>query len=180
MNEFTRPRHLGLGARGWYVLWLLVAVLVFVADQCSKQLVSELLRYGERVHVLPVFDFTLVHNTGAAFSFLAGAGGWQRWLLAGVAIVFCAWLLHDLRHQPPGAASGLGYAFILGGAAGNLRDRLVDGYVVDFALAHWGSWMFPAFNVADAAVTVGAVLWIFSLLFGSGEHRPGEDAGARA
>lgn len=148
----------------WYVLWLAIAVLIFGLDQGSKALASDLLVYGERVPLLPVLAWTLVHNDGAAFSLLAGAGGWQRWFLAAIAIAFCSWLLFDLRRVPPGSILGYAYALILGGAAGNLHDRISDGYVVDFVLVHYHEWTFPAFNVADSAVTVGACLWLTALV----------------
>ncbi len=148
----------------WYVLWLALAALVFAVDQGSKALASELLGYGERVPLLPVLAWTLVHNDGAAFSLLAGAGGWQRWFLVAIAVGFCSWLLYELRRVAPGSLLGLAYALVLGGAAGNLHDRIVDGYVIDFVLVHYGEWTFPAFNVADSAVSIGACLWLVALL----------------
>lgn len=147
-------------------LWryYLVALGVVVLDQWSKHLASTLLSYGRPVFVLPVFDLTLLHNSGAAFSFLAGAGGWQRWLLAAIAMavsgVLIVWL-HRLSSSQRLLAWAL--TLLLGGAIGNLWDRLVLGYVVDFISVHWQGHYFPAFNVADSAITLGALLMLLDL-----------------
>lgn len=133
-------------------------------DQGSKYLASSLLNYGEPVVLLPFFDLTLLHNTGAAFSFLAGQGGWQRWFFIVVAIAMSIYLLLWLRNTPRGMwvqASAL--ALILGGAIGNVWDRAVLGYVVDFISVHWQGSYFPAFNIADSAISVGAVLLIWDM-----------------
>lgn len=139
--------------------WLGLAFLVIALDQTSKWLVLERFSYGERLNLVPGwFDFTLVFNTGAAFSFLAGAGGWQRWLFTilgiGAALLIHA-LLRRHSHQTLFASS---LALIMGGAIGNVIDRLVHGKVVDFLLFYRGDWYFPAFNLADSAITVGAAL----------------------
>jgi len=142
--------------------WLALSGLVLILDQISKLWVVQRFTLGERVTVIPGwFDFTLVYNPGAAFSFLAGAGGWQRWFFIAIGIGasgFILWLL--VRHGSQ-RLFALSLALILGGAIGNVIDRLVHGQVVDFLLAHWQDrWYFPAFNIADSAITVGAVLLI--------------------
>lgn len=156
------PRtHVGTGAReptGWR--WLPVSVAVIGLDQAVKLwIVAHLVLYGT-IRILPVLDITLTYNTGAAFSFLAGASGWQKWLFAGLAVaVVCAvalWLKRlNGRTQ---RLLCLSLTLIMGGALGNLIDRLRIGHVVDFILAHWHGAYFPAFNVADSAITVGAAL----------------------
>jgi signal peptidase II len=123
------------------------------------------LRDGEVHPVLPFFNLVLVHNTGAAFSFLAGASGWQRWfftVIGAAAAVFIVWLLR--RHAGQKLFS-FALACILGGAIGNVVDRLVHGYVVDFIQVHWNnSWYFPAFNIADSAITIGAACLVLDEL----------------
>ncbi|MFA5630525.1 MAG: signal peptidase II [Porticoccaceae bacterium] len=152
-------------AGGW--LWLAVAALVILFDQASKQFASQVLVYGQPVEVLPVLNWTLLHNPGAAFSFLSNAGGWQRWFFAAIALVvsgvIVAWIF---RSEPREYLQKLALALILGGALGNLWDRLVLGYVVDFIQVHYShSHYFPAFNIADSAISVGAVLMIYKTLF---------------
>jgi len=140
--------------------WLLIAALITTLDQLSKWRVNVSFHYAERVNVLPFFDLTLLYNPGAAFSFLADAGGWQRWFFTALAIVaalFILWLLHCHRGKQ---RFSLALAVILGGALGNLIDRSVHGHVVDFLLFYWRDWYFPTFNLADAAISGGAVLWI--------------------
>jgi len=152
----TRSRKAGnLGG------WLLIAAVLVALDQVTKLAILHSLRFAERVPVIGgVFDLTLVYNTGAAFSFLAGAGGWQRWLFTGVglaATAFIGWLLWRHGSQRLFAFS---LTLILAGAVGNLIDRIRLGKVVDFILVYRDPWYFPAFNVADSAITVGAVLLI--------------------
>ncbi len=150
------------------LIWLSLTLLVLVLDQASKRLASTWLVYGQPVEVLPVFDLTLLHNTGAAFSFLATAGGWQRWFFALIALAISAYLLFWLRNTPASARRlCLALALILGGALGNLIDRVLLGYVVDFISLHWQNWYYPAFNIADSAICVGAVLLIWDMLFAS-------------
>ena len=117
----------------------------------------------QRVPVLPFVDFVRLHNTGAAFSFLAGASGWQNWLFTGVAVVVSAGVLWWLMRLPARAKNvlALGLALLLGGAIGNLIDRVIYGYVVDFILVHYRDWSYPAFNVADSAITCGVALVLF-------------------
>lgn len=151
--------------------WLLLSVLVIVLDQGSKAWMVTHLAYADPRVILPVFNLTLLYNTGAAFSFLAAESGWQRWLFAGLAIVvslvLVRWLAGlDRRERWLPVAISL----ILGGALGNLFDRIVHGYVVDFLQFHWHQHYFPAFNLADSAITVGAVMMALSLVLNPGDR----------
>lgn len=147
-------------ARGGIARWLVLAAVLILADQASKLVFDTMLVYGQRIHLLPFFDFTLLYNTGAAFSFLADASGWQRWLFTalgtGAAIVIVS-LMRSHRSQPRFLAA---LALILGGALGNVIDRVAYGHVIDFLLFYWGNWYFPAFNLADTCITLGAMLLI--------------------
>jgi signal peptidase II len=153
------------GSVGW--LWL--AMVVVVVDQGTKLLAEQLLMIHEPVAVLPSFNLFLTYNTGAAFSFLREAGGWQRWLFAalstGVSVFIVVWLRRIPREQKWFACS---LALVLGGAVGNLVDRLfrTGGGVVDFVDVYYGTWHWPAFNVADSAISVGAVMLVWSTLMG--------------
>jgi signal peptidase II len=141
--------------------WLWLTAGVVALDQATKFLVTRFLELYERVVVLPVLDFTLLHNTGAAFSMLAGASGWQRWFFIGLASVVSLVLLVWLWRMPRGQRMlSVALSLILGGALGNLIDRVRFGYVVDFIHAHWGAAYFPAFNIADSCITIGAGLLI--------------------
>jgi signal peptidase II len=149
--------------------WLWLSLAVVVLDQATKFLVTRFLDLYERVEVLPVLDFTLLHNTGAAFSLLADASGWQRnffvVLGVGVSLALVVWLWRLPRGE---RLLPISLALIVGGAIGNVIDRLLHGHVVDFIHAHWGAAYFPAFNIADSAITIGAVLL---LLDAFREHR---------
>lgn len=150
----------GPARRAGILRWLALAVLVIVLDQATKVYFDRLLEYGERLHVLPFFDFTLLYNPGAAFSFLADAAGWQRWLftLLGLgAAAFIVWTMHRNRGQ---RMFLLSLSLILGGALGNVIDRLLHGHVIDFLLFYWRDWYYPAFNLADIGITCGAVLLV--------------------
>lgn len=137
--------------------WYLLALVIVALDQFTKGLASSELVYGRPVAVFSWFNLTLQHNTGAAFSFLSDAGGWQRWFFTVVAVVISAALVVWLSLAERGQwLLALSLALILGGAVGNLWDRLSLGYVVDFISVHYGGWYFPAFNIADSAITVGA------------------------
>ncbi len=142
-----------------WIRWLWLAAAVIAADQMSKAVILVMLREGGGQAVTGYFSLMLTYNTGAAFSFLASASGWQRWLLAGIAIAATIVIVVLLR-RGGSALYSTGLALILGGALGNLYDRLALGKVVDFLLFHYGTWAFPAFNVADSAITVGATLII--------------------
>ncbi len=151
---------------------LIVAVIIVALDQWSKHLASTELSYGLPVEILPVVNLTLQHNTGAAFSFLADAGGWQRWFFtivsAVVSIVLVVWISRLRSEQLLMIAS---LSCILGGAMGNLWDRVVLGYVVDFISVHYESSYFPAFNIADAAITIGAALMILDMILNPEQHK---------
>ena len=147
--------------------WLGLSLAVIVLDQLSKWFVAAHMHAYQTIYVLPVFNIALLHNTGAAFSMLAGQPGWQRWffivLALGVAGMIVTWLVRLPATSTRWMAAGL--ALVAGGAVGNVWDRLAQGYVVDFLQFHWAGWFFPAFNVADTAITVGAVMLILDGLF---------------
>ena len=144
--------------------WLGLSVLVIVLDQLSKAWITGHFVFGERLAVLGVFDLVLAHNTGAAFSFLHDAGGMQRWLFSIIATVASVWFVWLLRRHSAQTLFALALRLILGGALGNLIDRIAYGYVVDFLHFHWNEHYFPAFNIADAAITCGASLLIWDSL----------------
>lgn len=150
----------------WHNLyWLLLTLAAIVLDQVTKLWALADLTLYRPHQVLPFFNFTLAYNQGAAFSFLAAEGGWQRWFLAllavVVSIVILVWLL---RLKPGETLQAAGLSLVLGGAIGNLIDRLAYGYVVDFLDFHWQFNHFPAFNLADSAITLGAILLILDML----------------
>ncbi|HXU93696.1 MAG TPA: signal peptidase II [Gallionella sp.] len=144
--------------------WLALAALVIVLDQSSKLWITSHFVLGESLYVLGVFDLVLAHNTGAAFNFLHDAGGIQRWLFGGIAIVASMWIVVLLRKHSAQKLFALALSLILGGALGNLIDRIAYGHVVDFLAFHWNEHYFPAFNVADSAITLGAGLLILDSL----------------
>lgn len=155
--------------------WLLVTALVIVLDWQTKQWASQALELYRPQEVFSWFNITLAHNYGAAFSFLADAGGWQRWffivLATGVSIVLLVWLLRLPRKE---WMTGLGLGLILGGAVGNVVDRIRLGYVVDFIDVHFGGWHYPAFNIADSAITCGVILLLLDTLLVSLRQRKTE------
>lgn len=131
----------------------------------------EHLAYGAEVNALPFFSWVHWRNEGAAFSFLNDAGGWQRWFFVVLAVGFCSFLLYELRRlRTNQRLQALAFAFILGGALGNMIDRATLGYVIDFLKFHWGERYFPAFNLADSAIFLGAVLW-FVLIWREGSQQ---------
>jgi signal peptidase II len=146
------------GKSGW--LWL--SALVIALDQLSKWFVAARMQPFETLYLLPVFNIALLHNTGAAFSMLAGASGWQRWLFVALALGISGLIVAWLARMPAagGRTVAVGLALVAGGAVGNVTDRLMHGYVVDFLQFHWQGWFFPAFNLADSAITLGAALLI--------------------
>jgi signal peptidase II len=145
--------------------WLWVSLVVIVLDQATKFLASGMLILHDPVALLPFFNLTLMHNTGAAFSFLAGASGWQRWFFTVLAVIVSIVLVVWLRRlQPQEKWMAAALALVLGGAVGNLIDRLMYGYVVDFIQLYYKDWYYPAFNIADSAITVGAVMLVIDTL----------------
>ncbi|HCL68704.1 MAG TPA: signal peptidase II [Gammaproteobacteria bacterium] len=134
----------------------LVIGLILLVDQFTKFLASTYLTYAEPIGVLPFFSLTLLHNTGAAFSFLADASGWQRWFFLTLAVGVSGYSIWSLRN--PGLCRWMqtGFVLLIPGAIGNGVDRVAFGYVVDFLHFHWGSWSFPAFNIADTSITLAA------------------------
>ena len=152
--------------------WLWVAVAVVVLDLATKAIASSQLGYLQPVEVLPFFNLTLMHNTGAAFSFLAAHPGWQRWFFAliaiGASVGLTIWLS---RIRADEKVLAISLPLIIGGALGNLYDRLVHGYVVDFLSFHVAGWYYPAFNVADIAITLGAIGLIWESIMGDRRRR---------
>ena len=150
------------------LVWGMLAALLLILDQYTKHIASRVLDYGEQIYVTPFLNWTLLHNTGAAFSFLADAGGWQNLLFSvlaiGVSIFIVCWLTTTPRSAPWQA---LALALVLSGALGNLYDRLTLGYVVDFIQVYYDKWSWPAFNVADSAIFVGAAMLIIDSLRGN-------------
>ena len=150
------------------VRWLLLGLLILVADQFSKLLVLYYLRPYERIDLLPVLNITLLFNRGAAFSLFAGATGWQQWLFVALALVFAGAILVWLRRLPAHGQTWLaaGLSLILGGALGNAIDRVWHAHVIDFIQVHWHNvWYFPTFNLADSAITVGAIIVVADAFF---------------
>ncbi|MSP27401.1 MAG: lipoprotein signal peptidase [Methylococcales bacterium] len=153
--------------------WLWLSLLAVVLDQASKLMVDGSMQLYQSIPILPFFKITYLRNTGAAFSFLSEAGGWQRWFFAGLALVIsviiAVWLSRLQKHE---TLLAIALSLILGGAIGNLIDRLAYGYVLDFLDVYYGTWHWPAFNIADSAITLGVVLMLAES-FGLG--KPKED-----
>jgi len=145
-------------------VWLAIAAAIVVLDQVTKITFDTWLSYSERVAVLPFFDFTLLYNRGAAFSFLAAQDGWQRWLFTALALLVSGFIIWLLTRHPHQRLFCVALTLILGGAIGNVIDRIAYGHVIDFLLFYWNNWYFPAFNVADIAITCGAALLILDEL----------------
>lgn len=150
--------------------WLLLAAAVVAIDLGTKAWISSAFRYGESREITPFFNLVLVHNTGAAFSFLANQGGWQRWFFTAIAVAISIVLLVLLARHRGNRWVAAAYALVLGGALGNLWDRVTLGHVVDFVQLHAAGYSWPAFNVADSAITIGMVLLVWDSL------RPGVPA----
>ena len=144
--------------------WLGWALVILVADQLTKTLILGAYQLGDATPITSFFNIVRAHNTGAAFSFLSDAGGWQRWLFTGFGVAAALFILWQLRQHPEQKLFAFALASILGGAVGNVIDRMVHGYVVDFLDFYWGRSHFPAFNVADTAITVGAACLILDEL----------------
>jgi signal peptidase II len=164
-------RSSGSGSSAGLLQWLGLALVVVLVDQFTKVLITGYYQYGDSHPVTSFFNIVRAHNTGAAFSFLADAAGWQRWLFTGLGCVAAGVIIWMLKSHPGQRLFSFAMACILGGAVGNVIDRVVHGYVVDFLDFHW-SWMgpvfagghFPAFNVADSAISIGAACLILDEL----------------
>ena len=141
-------------------LWLGLALLVIVLDQFTKTLIAGWFQLGDSREITSFFNLVRAHNPGAAFSFLAGASGWQRWFFVGLGVAASLFIVWMLRGHPDQRLFSFALSMILGGAIGNVIDRLLHGHVIDFIQLHYGGWAFPSFNVADSAITLGAVLLI--------------------
>src|SRR5664280_626073 len=141
--------------------WLWLSLLAVVLDQGSKLAIAGSMQLYQSIPVMSYFNLTYVHNTGAAFSFLSEAGGWQRWFFAGLAlvisIVIAVWLTRLKQHE---TLLAVALSLVLGGAIGNLIDRLAYGYVIDFLDVYYQTWHWPAFNIADSAITLGVILML--------------------
>ncbi len=152
--------------------WLWLSLLTLVLDQGSKLYIDGSMQLYQSIPLMPHFSLTYVHNTGAAFSFLSEAGGWQRWFFAGLALVMSIgitfWLARLQKHE---TLLAVALSLVLGGAIGNLIDRLAYGYVIDFLDVYYGTWHWPAFNIADSAITVGVMLMLAES-FGLGNSTP--------
>jgi len=166
MNDRIRTH----GASQW--LWL--SLIVIVADQASKWWIRTRFDLYDRIEIVPWLDITRLHNTGAAFSFLSDAGGWQRWMFIGLALAVTLFIMIWVRRLPRTGQTllAIALALIVGGALGNVIDRAMLGYVVDFISVHRGTWYFPAFNVADSAISVGAALLILEALLDGRRKEP--------
>lgn len=158
---------------GAMLRWLWLAVAVIAIDLGTKAMASAMLTYANPVPVMPLFNLTLLHNTGAAFSFLAEAAGWQRWFFVILALAVSVFLVVWMKSLKRGETwTAIAIALILGGALGNVYDRVVHGYVVDFLHFYWRDYHFPAFNLADTAITIGAGMMILDMF-----RKPADDSG---
>jgi signal peptidase II len=164
MARGGRTLNLGKGSGSGMLHWLGLAFILLMVDQFTKVLIVGYYHLGDSTYVTHFFNVVRVHNSGAAFSFLAGASGWQRWFFTVIGFVAAAVIVWMLKSHPGQRLFSFAMACILGGAIGNVIDRLLHGYVIDFLDFHWRSWHFPAFNVADAAITVGAACLILDEL----------------
>ena len=152
--------------------WYALAGLVIVVDQLSKWLVLETIRFGETIYVAPFWNWVLTYNPGAAFSFLADQSGWQRWFFTVLALAISVWIARELKKCAGQRLLALALALVMGGALGNVIDRLRFGAVVDFIQWHVAGYYWPAFNVADSAITVGAIFLVFSQLTAASKKAP--------
>lgn len=168
-------RNVGPRVAGWLtqllqrddgLRWIWITVLVIVADLVSKFFATTFLSLHEPVALMPSLNFLLAYNSGAAFSFLSSASGWQRWFFVIIAVAISIMIVVWLRRMPTQERlSGVALSFILGGAIANVWDRIQYGYVIDFIDVYYGQWHWPVFNLADSAITLGAVLLIIDTLF---------------
>ena len=144
--------------------WLAWAVVILIADQITKTLILNNYRPGDSTFITTIFNIVRAHHSGDGFSFLADAGGWQRWLFTGIGVAATIFIVWQLRAHPGQKLFSFALSSILGGAVGNVVDRLMHGYVVDFLQFHYAGWYFPSFNLADSAITVGAACLILDEL----------------
>lgn len=144
--------------------WLGLALIILIADQFTKVLIVGYYQLGDSTTITGFFNIVRAHNTGAAFSFLASASGWQRWFFTAIGVAAALFILWMLKSHPGQKLFSFAMACILGGAVGNVIDRVLYGYVVDFLDFHWAGWHFPAFNIADSAISIGAVCLILDEL----------------
>lgn len=149
---------------GGLLIWLGIATIIVLLDQVTKITMSRLLVYGQSEVIAPYFNLVMVYNQGAAFSFLANSGGWQRWFFSGLAFVVSLAIIWMLWKNASQRLFCWSLSLILGGAVGNLIDRLIYGHVIDFLDFHIGTLHWPAFNVADSAITLGAALFVLDEL----------------
>ncbi len=161
----TLPAGNGATSRLWFGL----AGLVVLLDQLSKWLVLDTLHFGETIYVAPFWNWVLTFNPGAAFSFLADQPGWQRWLFTALALAVSGWIAVELKRHPGQRLNALALSLVMGGALGNVIDRVRFGAVVDFIQWHAAGYYWPAFNIADSAITVGAILLVLAQLTASAE-----------
>lgn len=154
-----------------YIPWLILSLLIVIFDQLTKNIVLHGLSYAQRIQIFDFFDITLLFNTGAAFSFLADYGGFQRWLFTIIAILAVVLILYWLYKYQRQTLFCTALSLILAGAIGNLYDRLALGHVVDFLLFYWRDWYFPAFNIADISITCGAILLLLDEILRSRKSR---------
>lgn len=143
------------------IKWVWLSLLIVILDQITKYYISHQFALFETLPIIPGLKITYVHNTGAAFSFLSDAGGWQRWLFITLSSIISVVLLYWLKKHPATDLwLAIALALVLGGAVGNLADRILFGYVIDFIVVYYESWYWPAFNVADSAISIGVVMLI--------------------
>lgn len=154
-------KNAGASGASGMTLWLGIAAIVVLLDQLSKITFSQLIAYGQSQQITSFFNLVMVYNKGAAFSFLADQQGWQRYLFAGISVAASLLIIWMLKRHASQRLFCWALALILGGAIGNLIDRIAYGHVIDFLDVHVYGWHWPAFNIADSAITIGAVLFIF-------------------
>ena len=157
-------RPMFVRSSGGMLPWLSLALILVITDQLTKMLILSYYSLGDATYVTSFFNIVRVHNSGAAFSFLASASGWQRWFFTVIGLAAALFIVWMLKSHPGQKLFSFAMACILGGAIGNVIDRTLHGYVVDFLDFHYGNWHFPAFNVADSAITIGAICLILDEL----------------